>query len=116
MNRDLNCLSTRSAWDNARQNRWTASESYGRGVIVERERNGDGQLVRLFVDVNQNAKPRQFLHEARIERRDALRFERESSLAAIGRRDNEPMIHEIKIDVERSPADTELATWSGRGP
>src|SRR5207249_10243208 len=32
------------------------------------------------------------------------RFERESSLAAIGRRDDEPMIHEIKINVERSPA------------
>ena len=70
-------------------------------VPVERDRVLD--FTRHGPDVDVDAKTAQALHELAIEVGNRHRFERKAFDTAIAGLDNQPVIGEVKDDIERSP-------------
>ena len=71
-------------------------------VLVEADSvsNFVGFRVNLYVQF----ELRHFLHQARVESRHRLCFERKTTGTAVARVDRKPMLHEVKIDLEYSIA------------
>ena len=69
-------------------------------VAIERDRIR--HLVRALPNVHVQAERVELVHEARVERRDRLRLEREPAFSAVARRDDQPVIDEVEIDLERA--------------
>ena len=69
--------------------------------VVLVEAGGVSNFVGFRVDLHLQPKPCHLLHQALVESRHRPRFQRKTTGTAVARVDRKPMLHEVKIDLER---------------